>query len=496
MKSRYFSLAMVLACGLGLASHAAPNCAPSYNPGDTSQHIASAQKQAQPQQGSHRLIPKLPHLSSIKPNGNDDTINMYRITFVSPINEIVLKDFCNLKVVPDTANFLTYANSSKKIADHKSFTYKLLSNGVLTIEGLSNSRQLELHLTMGNQLAIRTNDFSNAFVQINSPLLLLSIKTNDYSNVFVTTEEDSIRSTTISIVTNDFSNASIKNPVATSVLKLKSNDFSNIQLPDCSAHQVFRSQSEESNIRTGKLHSYSTFEDFDEGMEEVRPITKPAPQKPSFFHDGGWEFGFAWAFTNWGRTPWSALNPTSGPYGLGTTFSSYQLELVYYPLCTKHFKFGMGLGYGSNVYRFSDRYVTLVPPVDGVAGDFLTEDRTDAKWNSRMVARYVTMPISIVWQPNVTSDFSIGLAAIPGVNYASRNTGLKHKGESTTNQAKMTDVENMSAVMNPLQLDARLSLNYNYFSVFVQMSTLPVMKNMEKDVYPIKLGFILRLYDD
>jgi len=454
------------------------------------------QKQAQPQQGSHRLIPKLPHLSSIKPNGNDDTINMYRITFVSPINEIVLKDFCNLKVVPDTVDFLTYTNSSKKIANKQSFTYKLLSNGVLTIEGLANSRQLELHLTMGNQLAITTNDFSNAFVQIDSPLLLLSIKTNDYSNVFVTTEGDSIRSTTISIVTNDFSNASIKNPVATSVLKLKSNDFSNIQLPDCSAHQVFRSQSEESNIRTGKLHSYSTFEDFDEGMEEVRPITKPAPQKPPFFHDGGWEFGFAWAFTNWGRTPWSALNPTSGPYGLGTTFSSYQLELVYYPLCTRHFKFGMGLGYGSNVYRFSDRYVTLTPPQDGALGDFVTADRTDANWNSRMVARYVTLPISIVWQPNATSDFSIGLAAIPGVNYASRNTGLKHKGEAASNHAKMTDVENMSAVMNPLQLDARLSLNYNYISVFVQMATQPVMNNMEKDVYPIKLGFILRLYDD
>ncbi len=496
MNSRYFSLAMALVCGLGLASHAAPNCAPSYNPGDTSQHIASVQKQAQPQQGSHRLIPKLPHLSSIKPNGNDDTINMYRITFVSPINEIVLKDFCNLKVVPDTVDFLTYTNSSKKIANKQSFTYKLLSNGVLTIEGLANSRQLELHLTMGSQLAITTNDFSNAFVQIDSPLLLLSIKTNDYSNVFVTTEGDSIRSTTISIVTNDFSNASIKNPVATSVLKLKSNDFSNIQLPDCSAHQVFRSQSEESNIRTGKLHSYSTFEDFDEGMEEVRPITKPAPQKPPFFHDGGWEFGFAWAFTNWGRTPWSALNPTSGPYGLGTTFSSYQLELVYYPLCTRHFKFGMGLGYGSNVYRFSDRYVTLTPPQDGALGDFVTADRTDANWNSRMVARYVTLPISIVWQPNATSDFSIGLAAIPGVNYASRNTGLKHKGEAASNHAKMTDVENMSAVMNPLQLDARLSLNYNYISVFVQMATQPVMNNMEKDVYPIKLGFILRLYDD
>ena len=60
----------------------------------------------------------------------------------------------------------------------------------------------------------------------------------------------------------------------------------------------------------------------------------------------------------------------------------------------------------------------------------------------------------------------------------------------------MTDVENMSAVMNPLKLDARLTLNYSHISVFVQMSTLPIMQHMKEEVYPIKLGLILRAFND
>ena len=496
MNSRLFTLALLFCGSLGLSTYATPLCMPGDHQDDTTRRSATTQQQTPRDKPSHRLLPHLPHIASPVGTDSDDTLNTYRVTFPDPINEIVLEDFCNLIVVPDSTNYLTSGKPSKKGNSFRAFSYRLTPRGVLKIEGQAQSKQLELHLNIGNGLTIETNDFSNAHVYIDQPLALLSLKANDYSNIFVMTNNDSIRATTISIVTNDFSNAYVKSPVATATLKVKSNDFSNVHLPDGNALMVFRQQNEESSINDGNLRSGTTFLDYDEDMEEELPSSKPAPTKPSLFYEGGWEFDFGWAFTNWGRDPWSGLNSVSGSSALGTTFSSYQLELVYHPLCTKHFKFGIGLGYGSNVYRFSAPYVTLATPLDESPASFAAIDRTDCHWASRMVARYVTLPISIIWTPKAYSDFSIGLAAIPGVNYTSGNTGLKHKGESPSIRGTTTDVENLSTVMNPLQLDARLTLNYSHLSIFLQMATLPVMKNFNEELYPIKLGFILRLFSD
>ncbi|MBR1833955.1 MAG: hypothetical protein IJ785_00365 [Bacteroidales bacterium] len=496
MNTKLFTTALLLCGSLGLTAYAHPLSMPSNHQDDTS-HRSTAVQQHRPRHKT--TIPRLPHLPHIaSPQGadNDDTINTYRIIFSDPINEIVLEDFCNLTVVPDSTNFLTYSNPSKRDNNIKAFSYKFTNRGVLKIEGLAQSKQLELHLDIGNGLTIETNDFSNARVHINQPLALLSLKANDYSNIFVMTDGDSIRATTLSIVTNDFSNAFVKSPVATATLKMKTNDFSNVHLADGDAIMVFQQQNDESTIHDGNLRSGTTYIDFDEEMEVARPASKPVTTKPSIFREGGWEFDFGWAFTNWGREPWSGLNSVSGSNALGTTFSSYQLELVYHPLCTKHFQLGIGLGYGSNIYRFNAPYVTLATPLDDSPARFAAIDRTDGQWASRMVARYVTLPVSITWTPKAFSDFSIGLAAIPGVNYTSGNTGLKHQGENPANRGKTSDVENLSAVMNPLQLDARLSLNYSHISVFVQMATLPVMKNFDEDLYPIKLGFTLRLFND
>ena len=432
--------------------------------------------------------------------GIDDTLDMYRITFSQPIRKVVLEDYCNLVIVPDTVNYLTTSRPSKRGSTDKFFSYKLTSAGELKIESQPSGRKLELHLDMGTSVVIETNDFTNAEVHINDQLNMLEVKTNDYSNVLVTTDLDTIRVTSIRITTNDFSNAKFNAPINSYTLSLKSNDFSNAKLPSGRVNKIFESQSENATINYGHIPNVDIYmgdeSEFNDSDGTASKKMKKTETRSPFFHDGGWEFDFAWGFTNWGKQPWSGFNPMRGSYSLSTNFSSYQLELVYYPLCTRHFSFGMGVGYASDVYHFNDSYVTLTElPINGMM-DFVSIDRSDAYWSSRMVARYFTIPISIIWEPAANSDFSIGLAAIPGLNYSSRHTGLKHKGESTRNQGKATDVENMSAVMNPLKLDARLTLNYSHISVFVQMSTQSIMQNMKETVYPIKLGFILRLFDD
>lgn len=437
---------------------------------------------------------------AVAAEGIDDTLNMYRITFSQPIRKVVLEDYCNLVIVPDTLNFLTTSRPSKKGISDKTFSYRLTSAGELKIESLPSGRQLELHMDMGTSVAIETNDFTNAEVHINSQLNMLEIKTNDYSNVLVTTDLDTIRATTIKITTNDFSNAKFNAPVNSYSLSLKSNDFSNAKLPSGRINKIFESQSENATINYGHLPNVDIYMGDESEYNDSDASASRKPEKPakrsSIFYDGGWEFDFAWGFTNWGRRPWNSFNPMQGPYGLSTNFSSYQLELVYYPLCSRHFRIGMGVGYASDVYHFNNDYVSLTELPNHGPMDFVSLIRDDAQWSTRMVARYFTIPISIIWKPSASSDFSIGVAALPGLNYSSRHTGLKHKGESSRNQGKVTDVENMSAVMNPLKLDARLTLNYSHISVFVQMSTLPIMQHMKEEVYPIKLGLILRAFND
>ena len=182
----------------------------------------------------------------------------------------------------------------------------------------------------------------------------------------------------------------------------------------------------------------------------------------------------------------------SAPYSLGTTFSSYQLALIHTPLNIKHWVIGIGIGYESDVYRFSgDVYTSVVPTQTPDVNTFDRIEHANAKWASRLVARYVTMPLSVMYK--TSKKFGIALAAIPGLNYTSGNTGLKHKGKSFTDNAKVTNVEDVSRVMNPYKLDARLTLVFSNIGVFVQMPTMPVFKNMDRDVYPIKFGFILGL---
>lgn len=50
-------------------------------------------------------MPHLPYIASPMGTDSDDTLNIYRVTFPEPINEIVLEDFCNLIVVPDSMNW-------------------------------------------------------------------------------------------------------------------------------------------------------------------------------------------------------------------------------------------------------------------------------------------------------------------------------------------------------------------------------------------------------
>ncbi len=208
-------------------------------------------------------------------------------------------------------------------------------------------------------------------------------------------------------------------------------------------------------------------------------------------------FDFHWGFNNWGDTWYNGLMKMEGPYNLRTSFSSFQLSENYAIVMTPHFKLSLGIGYESDVYKFSDNYVSMgsdgalatenqagVDAVSGVTGTSLGD------WSTRLVTRYVTMPIEIEYRDkSILKSFKLALGIVPGLSFNSSHTGLKHELERKGRNYQ--DVQDVSKYINPYKLDVRLTFKRKSFGVFIQVPTLPLFIDTDTKVYPIKIGFMI-----
>ena len=199
------------------------------------------------------------------------------------------------------------------------------------------------------------------------------------------------------------------------------------------------------------------------------------------------QLDFLWGFNNWGGSPFTGLMGMSDAgYGLRTSFSSYQLEGYYNLILTRHFNFGLGLGYESDIYKFSNDYV------DYRADAFTAIDTLAAGgyYSTRFVTRYVQLPVHIGWRVKESSHkgFRIELAAIPALGWCGKHTGLKH--EFHQDGTNLQDQRNLTDAVNPFKLDVRLKLKFSGIGVFLQVATMPLFLDGTK-IYPIKLGFFL-----
>ncbi len=209
------------------------------------------------------------------------------------------------------------------------------------------------------------------------------------------------------------------------------------------------------------------------------------------------DFDFLWGFHNWGDAWYNGLMKMDGAYQLRTTFSSYQLAMNYSVVMTKHWEVSLGMGYESDVFKFSDPYVT----VDG-SGQFVSLDAANTAaqcgvagsnyedWSTRFVARYVTLPIELRYRDiGSLHSWGIALGVVPGLSFNSRHTGLKHELDQRNKHYQ--DVSSMSQWINAYKMDVRLTIQGKGLGFFVQMATLPLFVDTGVKVYPIKIGFIL-----
>ena len=208
---------------------------------------------------------------------------------------------------------------------------------------------------------------------------------------------------------------------------------------------------------------------------------------------------FHWAFNNWGDQWYNGLMKMDGPYNLRTSFSSYQLSENYAVVMTPHTKLSIGIGYESDVYKFTDNYVTMdattgalatqdqagVDAVSGVTGSLLGD------WSTRLVTRYVTLPIEFEYRDmGILKGFKMAIGVIPGLSFSSKNTGLKHELERRGRNYQ-DNQEGVSKFINPYKLDVRLTFKRKGFGVFLQVPTMPVFIDTGTKVYPIKIGFVI-----
>lgn len=210
-------------------------------------------------------------------------------------------------------------------------------------------------------------------------------------------------------------------------------------------------------------------------------------------------FDFHWGFNNWGDKWYNGLMKMDGPYNLRTSFSSYQLSENYAVVMTPHTKLSIGIGYESDVYKFTDNYVSMntatgaletqdqagVDAISNVSGSNLGD------WSTRLVTRYVTLPIEFEYRDKgVLRNFRISLGVIPGLSFSSKNTGLKHELEQRGRNYQ--DAQNgVNRFINPYKCDVRLTFKRKGFGMFLQVPTMPVFIDTDTKVYPIKLGFML-----
>ena len=207
---------------------------------------------------------------------------------------------------------------------------------------------------------------------------------------------------------------------------------------------------------------------------------------------------FLWGFNNWGSDHFNGLSGLDGAYDLRTSFSSWQLELQYAFVKTRHFSIGAGIGYESDIYKFNSPLVYM-DHTTGLLNDYMATGTggtgyeallaaSPDQWSSRLVTRYFSLPVTLGLR---LGKIHIGLTALPAIGLNTRHTGLKHQIEER--RIDLWQSDDISKHLRPYKLDVRLDLRYKHFGIFTQVATSTLFRTEgTPDVYPFKIGFILK----
>ncbi|MDD3667620.1 MAG: outer membrane beta-barrel protein, partial [Bacteroidales bacterium] len=170
-----------------------------------------------------------------------------------------------------------------------------------------------------------------------------------------------------------------------------------------------------------------------------------------------------------------------GQYTLSYS-DSWSLGFRYVYKLNKRWVISTGLGYESNIFRFENNVM-----LTDINGDKRIDfDLSPIETESKLVARYVTVPLFVKFK--VYKSFNVHVGAIAGVNFRTSSTGFKRDYEIPNAEVEErwgTKYDNFK----PLKLDVQAGFGWNSINFYAKYSLIPLFKdNKEIEVYPFSVG--------
>lgn len=406
-----------------------------------------------------------------------------RQTITGKVNNVHTENLTKLVIVSDVANYVLITPTPNAVGDEVPSGLLSVKGFTLSFENMAALYNIELHLN--------TRD--------------LTIHAEEKSEVLLRGRTDTLRLRNLKVRTEDLAVVTIEPFVKANRVDFYSEDLSQIN------HNGFYANSGTEYYLGETTPPYN--DDTDDTVRQPRhadpgtytdsraadnPGTQPRStgehRRQHYDLGDRTSLVFLWGWNNWGDGIANGLMSFDDGYELTTTFTSYQLAFTYDFVKTPVFSAQIGIGYESDVYRFSNSPVELTPTADGAMAFTAAAPTIPGYKESRtkLVTRYVTLPVSVVLD---IDNFQIGLAAIPGMGYCSNATGVKTKTKTTDGTTKQTD-HTINHYLNPYKFDARLSIGWGNIGMFFQPSFMPVFltdgdNRMDRKVYPVKFGFQL-----
>ena len=387
-----------------------------------------------------------------------------------------------------------------------------VSNGRMTIS--SGAGDVTLRLAPWRSMTFRAEDystieFSGSFDSRES----LTIETEDYAQVtFAGDTTDTVRAVTLTLRSEDFSRITSNVILQQYNYELSPADYSRIVLagmdqmhPTDGTNWGNRSQSisisDHGKFYRGRCTNGSTIyateypEDddiaarvtvdaTDRAVDLARDLSTNYKKTKTKINSGDFFMRFAWGWHNWGNEMFNGFGGVDGPAELNTSMNNVQLELIGTLFETRWVGLSVGLGLEWNKYKFANNELTW----DATAEPYHLALGTDPNCQSRLKTRYVTMPVTLILGDR--DSWHVELAALPGIGWTGKNTGLRRIYGSGNGQNTEKDYS-VNRSLAPYKLDVRAAVMYHAIGIYAQVSTLSAFKGNCDELFPVKFGIIL-----
>ena len=399
-----------------------------------------------------------------------------RVQPVRDVHTVVIEDAVVLKVYVDSAKGTELEVDSPNIMVAKAV------KGVLTIDG--NTKAV-LRLAPDSPIT-HFSVQDAASLELFGPFDFVdnqfTVDAEDASRVKMTKsfDTDTLRAGYVILHTQDASRIVSEVPLLLTAYTFHAEDGSYIELPSA-------------DVKPGKESGDKTYEVIvgengkvlvrDRGEDSV--VTRRTGKSLRSHSSRDVELNYFWGFNNWGSHP---FGHAGGDASVSYYFMNYGISFDV-PVIDRS-KFGMyvGLGIDGNYYHFDSPLVnfngtgfaaTTTPNVTMTSGTMDPDN-----WNTYFSTLAIMVPVTFSFEPWKYDGVCIRLSAIPGVNVV----GFLSQQYKTKAVDITANDHQMRKQMNPFMLDARLSVQYSDFGLYVQTATLSLFKSGVEPLYPVSFG--------